>query len=382
MLIFSRFKATPQSVAALISLEVERKFVGKGSLKYKEAWKKRHLNPKPNQGPTLALFHPSPFLIRAVDPLDIRDGASIRQLRARARQQIIQALPPSIKPEAPNKRDDRRRKPVWAVLAAIEAAQKQPFAREFVTIQREWAWVAPKDTALQSLLSLRKEAEPISWLSKAELDALVEMALGGPGVVTGRALYRHLPDLFDYKAQHYRKLARFCWAKLRTYLDRPVFWAVLPGEDAADKYQRACLEGCLEAVLDEHFWLRKSKVSSVGLIDDLSAALSANVGNFGFHGQAKRRRSASAATPPSRSVEPKARHCARTRTQTNKLQPALRKSGAHLILRSGPISSRPPQLARKVWTFTAGVTVSAIGICVQARWTWSSVKDGFSVSED
>lgn len=288
MLIFSRFRATPQSVAALVSLEVERKFVGRSSLPYAKAWKKRHLNPKPNQGPTLALFHPSPFLIRAVDPLNNRDGASIKQIRARARQQIIRALPASIAHEAPNKRDNRRRKPAWAVLAAIEAALKQPHAREFTAIQKAWAWVAPKDAALQSLLKQRREAESISWISKGELDALVDMALGAPGVVAGRALHRHLPELFDYNRQHYRKLARFCWTKLRTYLDRPVFWTVLPGDDATTKYQRACVEGCLEAVLDEHFWLRKSKVGATGLVDDLSGALSANVGTFGFQGQAQK----------------------------------------------------------------------------------------------
>ncbi|MFO6430276.1 hypothetical protein ACLBKT_09355 [Erythrobacter sp. W302b] len=197
-------------------------------------------------------------------------------------------MPASISHEAPDKRDNRRRKPTWAVLAAIEAAQKQPHAREFDAIQKAWAWVAPMDATLQSLLTMRHEAEPISWISKSELDALVDMALGAPGVVAGRALYRHLPELFNYEGQHYRKLARFCWTKLRTYLDRPVFWSVLPGDDATAKYQRACVEGCFEAVLDEHFWLRKSKVGSTGLIDDLSAALSANVGTFGFQGRARK----------------------------------------------------------------------------------------------
>jgi len=288
MMIFSRFRATPQSVAALVSLEVERKFVGKSALPYANAWKKRHLNPKSNQGPTLALFYPSPFLIRAVDPLDVCDGASIKQVRARVKQQIIRALPVSVAPEAPNKRDGRRRKPTWAVLASIEAAQLQPHVREFAAVQKEWGRVAAKDTVLQSLLEQRQQAESISWISKWELDSLVDMALGAPGVVAGRALYRHLPELFNYKNQHYRKLARFCWTKLRTYLDRPVFWSVLPGDDATAKYQHACVEGCLEAVLDEHFWLRKSKVGGIGLIDDLSGALSANVGTFGFKGLTKK----------------------------------------------------------------------------------------------
>lgn len=288
MLIFSRFRATPQSLAALVSLEVERKCAAKSNLPYVAAWKKRHLNPKPNQGPTLALFHPSPFLIRAVDPLDVRGKVAMKQIRARARQQIIQALPPSIAPEAPNARSDRRRKPAWAILAAIERAQKALRVREFAAVQRSWSQVAPKDATLQTLLKQRQEAEVITWLSRWELDALVDVALGAPGVVAGRALYRHLPNLFDFREQHFARLVRFCWTRLRTYLDRPVFWSILPGDDATQKYQNACVDGCLEAVLDEHFWLRKSKVNPDGLIEDLSAALAANVGTFGFKGAKKK----------------------------------------------------------------------------------------------
>src|SRR3546814_9763055 len=137
MLHYSRFRATPQSLAARVSLEVERKYVGKSSLPYAAAWKKRHLNPKPNQGPTLALFHPSPFLIRAVDPLDVKGKAAMKQIKAKARQQIIQALPPSIAPEAPNARGNRRRKTAWAILAAVERAQKAPLAREVAAVQKE-----------------------------------------------------------------------------------------------------------------------------------------------------------------------------------------------------------------------------------------------------
>ncbi|TIX19895.1 MAG: helicase, partial [Mesorhizobium sp.] len=175
-------------------------------------------------------------------------------------------------------------KPAWAVLAAIESAQEGEEAREFRIVQRNWSRVAGKDKILQTLVAQRRDADEITWLSTGELNALVDMALGAPGVVVGRALYRHLPELFDYREQHFFRLAHFCWTRLRTYLDRPVFWSVLPGEDAMEKFQQACIDGCLEAVLDEHFWLRKSKVNPKGLIDDLSAALAANVGTFGFKG--------------------------------------------------------------------------------------------------
>jgi len=218
----------------------------------------------------------------------VKGKATVKQIRGRTRQQIIRALPASIAPEAPNARSNRRRKPAWAILAAIERAQKAPLAREFAAVQRSWGRVAPKDATLQTLLKQRQEADPITWLSRWELDALVDLALGAPGVVTGRALYRHLPELFDFQEQHFARLVNFCWTRLRTYLDRPVFWSVLPGEDATQKYQNACVDGCLEAVLDEHFWLRKSKVNPDGLIEDLSAALAANVGTFGFKGAKKK----------------------------------------------------------------------------------------------
>ncbi|MET4296239.1 hypothetical protein ABIB06_007027 [Bradyrhizobium sp. LB8.2] len=144
------------------------------------------------------------------------------------------------------------------------------------------ARAAVTDGTLQLLLKQRHEAEPVAWISTWELDALVDLALGAPGNVVGRALFRHLPALFEFDHDHYLRLVRFCWSRFRPYLDRPVFWSVLPGESATEKFQRACVEGCLEATLDEHFWLRESKVDSEALIDDLAAALGANVGTFAF----------------------------------------------------------------------------------------------------
>ena len=282
MLIFSRFRATPQSVAALTSLEVERRFGGKAHLAYSDAWKKRHLNPKPNQGPTLALFYPSPFLILCADPLRAKVNSTMKQVRATVRQQIIKALPKSIAPKAPNARANRRRKPAWAVLAAIERAHAKIRPNDYEPVRKAWKKVSSDDATLQLLLGQRDDAEPIAWISSGELDALVDLALGAPGNVVGRALLRHLPTIFQSGSEHYLGLVKFCWSSFRFYLDRPVFWSVLPGGNATEKFQRACTHGCLEAALDEHFWLRKSKVAPSELIDDLAVALAANVGTFAF----------------------------------------------------------------------------------------------------
>jgi len=282
MLIFSRFRATPQSVAALTSLEVERRFGGEAHLPYSRAWKKKHLTPKPDQGPTLALFHPSPFLILSVAPLRIKINATTKQVRAIARQQIVDALPDAIAPRAPDAKAMRRRRPAWAILAAIERAHAKSHPTNYEPVRKAWKKMAMGDATLSLLLSQRDEAESISWISSWELDALVDLALGGPANVAGRALFRHLPALFEPGGPHYFNLVRFCWSRFRPYLDRSIFWSLLKGGSATAKYQRASVDGGLEAALDEHFWLRKSKVEPEALIDDLSGALAANVGTFAF----------------------------------------------------------------------------------------------------
>jgi hypothetical protein len=206
----------------------------------------------------------------------------MKQIRLTVRQQIVRALPKSIASQAPNASANRRRKPAWAVLAAIERAQPGVRSRDYESARKAWSKIAATDGTLQQLLTQRNGAGQIAWISTWEMDALVDLALGAPGNVVGRALFRHLPALFEFDRSHYLRLARFCWSRFRFYLDRPVFWSVLPGESATEKFQRACIEGCLEAALDEHFWLRKSKVKPEALIDDLGVALAANVGTFAF----------------------------------------------------------------------------------------------------
>ncbi len=282
MLVFSRFRATPQSVAALLSLEVERKLAGAERSPYQAAWAKKKLNPKPNQGPTLALFHPSPFLIRAADPLAARPGSTAGQVRARIRRQIVSALPSGIASRAPNARANKRHRPGWEVLAAIERR-----SGDFDACHRSWRRLARKDRVLEQLLSQRTAARPLDWISAPELEDLVDMAMGGPGVVVGRALLRHHGAALDHhgdpRKDHCLALVDFCWRRLRAYFDTPVFWKRLPGEHAADTLQRAAVDGCLEATLDEHFWLRRTKIAPEELIGDLGKAFAANVGTFAFH---------------------------------------------------------------------------------------------------
>src|SRR3546814_12759666 len=93
----------------------------------------------------------------------------MKQIKAKARQQIIQALPPSIAPEAPNARGNRRSKPAWAILAAVERAQKAPLDRAFAAVQKNWGRVAPKDAPHQNVLKQSPTDEAIPWIRRREL---------------------------------------------------------------------------------------------------------------------------------------------------------------------------------------------------------------------
>lgn len=156
----------------------------------------------------------------------------------------------------------------------------------------------------------------------------------------------------------------------------------MPGEDATQKYQNACVYVCLEAVLDEHFWLRKSKVNPDGLIEDLSAALAANVGTFGFKGAKKKdkiRIRCHAAVP-----------FGGTETETHRQDhdvnepPPARSEEIRSAFNTPfwPMSWQRPLSDRKVSTSIAGATGWATGIFVPARLTWSNEKVASSASAD
>ena len=87
LLLFSRFKSTPQSVAALTSLRVEARYLSRDG-GYEKAWKMRRLQAGPSRLATVALFHPSPFLILSADPL-ASSGPMASPPRESVRKQLI-----------------------------------------------------------------------------------------------------------------------------------------------------------------------------------------------------------------------------------------------------------------------------------------------------
>jgi len=274
LLLFSRFRATPQSVAGLMSLEVENRYAQTNGDSYDKAWKRRKLQAKASQGATLALFHPSKFLIETTDPLKGRH-ATQAQARATVKRQLVTRLKQlgiAVKP--PRKSDSARRKPVWKVLAAIEKTDGT-----FERNQAAWESVSDDDV-LSTLLGRRDAVSELDWVSTRELNDLAAMAHGGPGIVAGRAWLRHHDDALEHAGLV--ALTRFCWLRLRNYLDNPVFWGRLGAGKPTTVLQSAVIDGGLESLLDEHFWLARSRVAPDSLMDDLHDALGATAGRFVF----------------------------------------------------------------------------------------------------
>ena len=275
LLMFSRFRATPQSVAGLMSLEVESRYAQSQGDSYDKAWKRRKLQVKASQGATLALFHPSKFLIETTDPLKGRH-ATQAQARATVKRQLVARLKQlgiAVKP--PLKSDSARRKPAWQVLAAIEKTDGT-----FERNQAAWKSVSDDDDVLSTLLGRRAAVSELDWVSTRELNDLAAMAHGGPGIVAGRAWLRHHDNALEPAGL--AALTRFCWNRLRNYFDNPVFWRRLGAGKPTTVLQAAVIDGGLESLIDEHFWLARSRVAPDALIDDLHDALGATAGRFVF----------------------------------------------------------------------------------------------------
>ena len=275
ILIFSRFRATPPSIAALTSLEVERRLLGRTGKSYRKAWRQRRLQPKRGQTANVALFHPSPFLINSVDVLKGSDASTPRRVRAVARRQLKRALADlGIAVGGPSARDERRHRSGWEVIAALDRQ-----AGYEVVCRKAWQSLGDRDPALSRLLAGWKLSKPLEWVTRLEFEDLVSMATGGPAVALGRALSRHHTDALGSGLP---ALISLCWKGLRPYLDNPVFWARLGKGTATEILQKAVVDGGFEAVMDEHFWTRAAKKSGANLADDLLEAFDAQVGWFTF----------------------------------------------------------------------------------------------------
>jgi hypothetical protein len=231
----------------------------------------------------LGLFHPSPFLIQATDPLEARSN-NLRSIRREVRKQLKQAiLDLGVKI-----RDDAPSLPVWKLLARLEQqAGHWPWIR--------WGWwelrrqiaTGEEDSGLAQLLTdWDEEAErPIETIKPANFELLVDYALGSPGVAVGRALQRHWSGAVSEDG--FSSTLAVSWNGLRTYLDQRWFYTLLCKNDESypDALLRVVVDGNLESVLDEHLWIisQLQSLREDELADELRDGLTLKSGLYYFH---------------------------------------------------------------------------------------------------
>jgi hypothetical protein len=276
LLMFSRFRATPPSVSALLSFGVEAACLPKQHGGYEKAYGRRRFKLGAIPGPVMAAFHPSPWLIRHTDPL-AKTGSSLSLIRREVRRQILAALPKGIV-DRKTAKARRRHRSIAQILASIEHSAGLTQGSVLA-----WSSAIGDDVAAKSAVKEWGQVECIDRLSPVELSDLVDYAIGAPGVALGRALWRHDPTILD--EGRYCELVQLSWLGLRPYLDNPVIQSSLPGRNAVEQVMKAVVDGGFESVLDEHFWLRAQNLEdgARGLAHDLRSALGLRAGSFGFH---------------------------------------------------------------------------------------------------
>jgi len=282
LLVFSRFRAVPQAIASALSFDLEAAMLGGEKLTYEDVSRRKLLSAS-ERHPLLGLFHPSPFLAEKTDPLEARSGDS-RVIRREMRRQLkmaISDLGVTIREDAPSL-------PVWKILSRLEclAGNWRWVSRGWWNLRREIA-TGEEDAGLAQLLTdWDEEAErPLRAIKSANIELLVDYALGSPGVVLGRALLRHWSGAVGENG--FASTLTASWNGLRNYLDQRCFYSLLRkgNEYYTDAILRAVVDGNLEAVLDEHLWLisQLQSLSGAELADELRDGLTIKSGRFSLH---------------------------------------------------------------------------------------------------
>lgn len=273
LLIFSRFRATPPAVAALTSFAVEGRYLPRARGGYEGSWNRSRLETGSGSPSIMALFHPSPFLVRDTDPL-LGAGSSFSHARTTVARQLRTALMSlGVGIEKTTRRRGRERSP-WELVAGLDILS----GYSAVSLA---AWRKVATAGMQDAIERWHAASPPSSLSEREFRGLLRYAIGAPGVVLARSIMRHGPQ--GSLAESLPELVGACWDGLRRYLDKSVFRARLPGQSFPDALLRATVDGGLEAVLDEHLWLRRGRtVGAEALLRDLMTSFGVGQGSFQF----------------------------------------------------------------------------------------------------
>ncbi|NKA89324.1 hypothetical protein GO305_02943 [Ralstonia solanacearum] len=318
-LVFSRFAAVPGAVSAVVSYSVEAHVYNRRSPRAKPKYR-AGAKPTFKSGGTspgmFRLFFASEFLAR-LDPLKNGLPKTVKDARQALIPQIKAAL--CERGTVYNPSSKRKAVPVEAWLVHLAAdpaipagAARNAWINAIVTEEGDKSTPSVVGAAFDGFISsVPKDRR--GEITRAELNALVDLSLNSPAVVLARAVMRHWRDeesdldwdqpisTDEGKRTDMRGLTtprmllqRVAISGLRRYLDRPWFAATLQRpkrfhKDFAAALHDAVVEGNLESVLDEHFWFVSATNSQSWpkRLLELQAALALSGGRTVLHEKTK-----------------------------------------------------------------------------------------------
>lgn len=285
-LLFSRFRAVPRAIAAILSYEAERFCFSPSAQRARgcrpvayEYRTERGQRPaaglKKRPSPTftfpiaakhetsmrsLAMFMPMPELAMLGDPLPVvsRDPLAtredvLREIKARLTEKLGR-LSTAQRPQAtwPWAAEVERSAPSWEALSGGVVAWLE---------ERQRAVIEDGDDGDERGRGIRRAAEtffaaprPARAPSASELQDIAEMALLAPGNVLYRAVHRVFGQAEDPGAR-VRWVTRASVLGLRTYLDQPDFHLLFRDRrhrQHPSAIRQAVWDGNLESTLDEY----------------------------------------------------------------------------------------------------------------------------------
>lgn len=276
-LVFSAWNVVPDTLAALLSFEVERRLVKRagGSVAYSRMPKKYaaqlrfsgHRDGRPGAMSALLLAFPSQALVKLIDPLvllqSLGQSPTFGELRVHSCAVMSPAIEAVIDRSVTEGPVDQRW--YWVTLARLESKEHKP-AREWCESHWARARGARMDDESDSVTGF--QAHLHQWLEAWEgnteelgrvpidlVEVLADVALAAPATCALRTLKRQWPQIGETPFAMLSAAARIAEG-LRSQFNSPRAVALLKAADDDDSYWQRVLQysadGNLQALLDEY----------------------------------------------------------------------------------------------------------------------------------
>lgn len=282
-LVFSRWKALPHALSIITSQFAEGIW-GKGALEnpFRFVYPSRRADPKITHVSTLLLFHPSHALASLVDPLEEAGEAStLADLRRRVRARLLKEL--GHVRVTIGKRRAGESSEVFQALWRLESDEFRSLYQEttrrrgnYLPATEDGDWPGGIIRYVRGVANKHPHGNAYLRISEEELDSLVLLAIGGPGVCLMRSMLRF--GAFKSGINHREsadvrllgRILRVSHGNLRRFFNSPAVGAtVRSGLSASGRPREAwaqvlsySVERHWQAVLDEFCSCLSEEVSA------------------------------------------------------------------------------------------------------------------------